>query len=96
MSNLGKVLTGILNTRIVRWVEEKFIVNETQARFRKGRSTVDHIFVPKTLVDKFLTRKKFRFYCLFVDFSKAFDGVNRDYLIYTLIKNGMHGKILNY
>ena len=31
----------------------------------------------------------------FVDFSKAFDSVNRDYLIYyTLIKQGMHGKML--
>ena len=94
LSNLGKVLTGILNTRIVRWVEEKFILSETQAGFRKGRSTVDHIFVLKTLVDKFLTHRKDRFYCLLVDFSKVFDCVNRDYLIYTLIKNGMHGKML--
>ena len=64
LSNLGKILTGILNTRIVRWAEEKCILSETQAGFRKGRSTVDHIFVLKTLVDKFLTRKKGRFYCL--------------------------------
>ena len=31
---------------------------------------------------------------MFVDFSKAFDTVNRYYLIYTLIKQGMHGKML--
>ena len=36
LSNLGKVLTGILNTRIVRWVEEKFILSESQAGFRKA------------------------------------------------------------
>ena len=94
MSNLGKVLTGILNTRIVRWVEEKFILSESQAGFRKGRSIVDHIFVLKTILDKFLTRKKGRFCCLFVDFSKAFDCVDRDYLIYTFIKDGMNGKML--
>ena len=58
LSNLGKVLTGILNTRIVRWVEEKFILSESQAGFRKGRSAVDHIFVLKTILDQFLTRKK--------------------------------------
>ena len=86
LSNLGKVITGILNTRI--------IFSESQAGFRKGKSTVDHISVLKTIVDKFLTREKGRFYCLFVDFSKAFDCVNRDYLISTLIKNGMHGKML--
>ena len=56
--------SGILNTRIVRWVEEKFILSESQAGFRKGRSTVDHILVLKTILDKFLTRKKGRFYCL--------------------------------
>ena len=31
---------------------------------------------------------------MFVDFSKAFDTVNQDYLIYTLIKQVMHGKML--
>ena len=73
LSNLGKVLTAILNTRIVRWVDEKFILSESQAGFRKGRSTMDHIFVLETIIDKCLTGKKDRFYCLFVDFSKAFD-----------------------
>ena len=45
-------------------------------------------------MDKYLFRKKECFYCMFVDFSKAFDTVNWDYLIYTLIKQGMHGKML--
>ena len=45
-------------------------------------------------MDKYLFSKKGRFHCMFVDFSKAFDTVNRDYLIYTLIKQGMHGKML--
>ena len=94
LSNLGKVLTGILNIRVVRWVEEEFILSECQEGFRKGRSTVDYIFVLKTIVDKFLARKKDRFCCLFDDFLKAFDCVNRDYFIYTLIKDGMHGKML--
>ena len=56
---------------------------------------MDRIFVLKTIVDEFLKRRKGRFYyCLFVDFSKAFDCANRDYLTYTRIKSGMHGKIL--
>ena len=52
------------------------------------------VFVLKTIVDKFLTRKNGRFYCLLVNFSKAFDCVNRDNLIYTFIKNNTHGKML--
>ena len=31
--------------------------------------------------------------CCFVDFSKAFDTVNRKYLIYCLIKNRLHGEL---
>ena len=90
LSNLGKVLTGILNTRIVRWVEKKL----SSVSLKQASERADHVFVLKTTVDKFLTRKKGRFYCPFVDFSKAFDCVNRDYLIYIIIKNGMHGKML--
>ena len=31
---------------------------------------------------------------MFVNFSKAFDTINTDYLIYLLIRSGMHGKML--
>ena len=93
LSNRSKVFTGILNCRIVCWSEAKNIA-ECQAGFRQGRSTIDQIFILKTIVDKYLFRKTGRFYCMFVDFSKAFDTVNRNHLIYTLIKQGMHGKML--
>ena len=52
------------------------------------------MFILKTLIDKHLFRKRGRFYCLFVDLSKAFDTVNRHFLIYSLIKSGMLEKIL--
>ena len=35
-----------------------------------------------------------RFYCLFVDFSKAFDMIDHNILINSLIKRGFHGKML--
>ena len=88
------MFTGILNCRIVLWSEAKSITAECQSGFRQGRSTIDQISILKTIIDKFLFRKKGRFYCMFVDFSKAFDTVNRDYLTYMLIKQGMHGKML--
>ena len=52
------------------------------------------MFILKTMIDKFLLGKRGRFYCMFVDFSKAFDTVNRNYLFYSLIKSGLHGKML--
>ena len=48
----------------------------------------------RALAEKYLSRKRGKFYCCFVDFSKAFDTVNRKYLIYCLIQNGLHGKLL--
>ena len=64
------------------------------SRFSTRESTTDQTFILKTVIDKHLFRKRGRFYCLFADFSKAFDTVNHDFLIYLLIKSGMHGKVL--
>ena len=92
LSNLSKIFTGIVNKRIVLWSEFKGFLSEYQAGFRQKKSTVDQMFILKTVIDRFLFRKRGRFYCIFVDFSKAFDTVNRNYLSYSLIKSGMHGK----
>ena len=43
---------------------------------------------------KYLSKKGGRFYCLFVDFSKAFDRIDHKILINSLIKKGFHGKML--
>ena len=94
LSNLSKIFTGIINKRIVLWSESKGFLSECQAGFRQKKSTVDQMFILKTMIDRFLFRKRGRVYCIFVDFSKAFDTVNRNYLFYSLIKSGMHGKML--
>ena len=94
LSNLSKIFTSIINQRIMLWSEQERIIGQCQAGFRQGKSTIDQMFVLKILNDKHLFRKRGRFYCLFVDFSKAFDTVNCDFLIYSLIKSGMHGKML--
>ena len=58
------------------------------------KCTIDQMFILKTLTDKHLFWKRGRFYYLFVDFLKAFDTVNGDFLIYSLIKSGMNRKML--
>ena len=80
LSNLSKILTGIIIKRIVLWSESKGFLSECQAGFRQKKSTADQMFILKTIIEKFLFRKRGRFYCMFVDFSEAFDTVNRNNL----------------
>ena len=92
---LNKILTGILYDRLYSWAEENSKIDETQAGFRQGYSTIDNIFTLMSMGQKYLSKKGGRFYCLFVDFSKAFDRVNHVELINSLIRKGVHGKFLN-
>ena len=91
---LNKILTGIIYNRIYKWAEDNSKLSESQAGFRKGYSTTDNIFTLMSLGQKYLSKKVGRFYCLFVDFSKAFDRIDRKILINSLVKKRFHGKML--
>ena len=91
---MGKVFTKILNSRIVHWAEINNIFSEAQCGYRKGRSTIDHVFSLMGIIQKYISKKKGRLYCLYIDFSAAFDSVRHDMLWYVLMKLGLHGNIL--
>ena len=44
-SNLGKLLTGILNLRVEKWFESNNLLSDSQFGFRKQCSTSDVIFI---------------------------------------------------
>ena len=58
-------------------------------------STVDNIFVLHGLISHNILNHDTQLYCAFVDFTKAFDYVVRDYFLYKLIKWGIRGPILD-
>ena len=91
---ISKVFTGVLNKRLVTWAQINSKFKEEQAGYRVGYSTVDQIFTFYTIVQKYLSKKGGRFYCIFVDFSSAFDRVPHNLLWYKLINIGIHGKML--
>ena len=70
LSCFGKLFTSCINKRLTCYVE---------AGFKSDFSTVDHIFVLKSLADLYLNKRK-RLYCCYVDYQKAFDTVNRSKL----------------
>ena len=88
LSCLGKVFTGMLNTRL----SEAVTILDNQAGFRQKCSTVDQVFILRNLINMY-QEKKMPLYCAFVDFQKAFDTVWRQALWLKLIKHGVEGKV---
>ena len=93
LSCLGKLFTSVLNNRLKLYVENRGILGEEQAGFRNGYSVHDNTFVLKNVVDLYLSRRK-KLYCVFVDYSMAFDKINRTLLWEKLVSAGINGPIL--
>ena len=64
-------------------------VNKTQAGFRKGRGTRDHIFNLRNIIEKFREIDEELHIC-FIDYSKAFNCVIHKNLWKTLRDMGIH------
>ena len=88
---LGKLFTRVLNNRLESWAENYRIYVEAQNGFRKGRGTVDSIFVLHNVINECMEKGN-KLYTCFIDFSKAFDYVVHDNLWYKLLKSGIRGK----
>lgn len=94
LSTLSKVFTAVLNSRLASWSESNDVIDESQAGFRKGRSTIDHIFTLHAVVEKQLSQNK-KLYAAYIDFRKAYDSVNRSLLWVVLHEAGVKGKMLD-
>ena len=56
----------------------------SQAAYRKGRSTTEHVFATKLIIERTITSNNETFYLPMHDMSKAFDSINRTILIQDL------------
>ena len=86
----SKLFTTLLNNRLSLFIEEHNTISEAQTAFRKGYSTLDHIFY-FTSLNKYLEKIKNKLYCAFVDFEKAFDTVPRIKLWHKLLQHNITG-----
>ncbi|CAH8611136.1 unnamed protein product [Dicrocoelium dendriticum] len=84
------VIARILLNRLVSQVVEPNVAEEP-CGFRSGRSTIDMVFSARRLQQKCRERHQ-PLYSLFVDFTKAFDTVNREALSLVLGKFGFPRK----
>ena len=87
LSIAGKILGRILLNRLIRHVESRNIIPESQCGFRANRGTADMVFALRLLQEKCKLKNQ-DLYLLFIDLTKAFDTVNREGLWCILEKAG--------
>ena len=80
-----------------RWLfvcEAYGLIDEYNGGFLKGSMTADNVFILNALIQRQIIKGENLIVC-FVDFSRAFDLINRHILFYKLIKTGLHGRIVD-
>ena len=85
LSIVGKVFADIILQRLHILAERVYA--ESQSGYRKGRSTIDGIFTLRQVMGKSREHQK-DLHIAFIDFTKAFDCVNRELLFVILEKIG--------
>ena len=93
-SCFGKLFTLIINERLVEFLDLRNTLSYFQIGFRRTYRTSDHVFILNTILNSYFQKGK-RVYVCFVDFSKAYDSVWRDGLLYKLILNGLSFKFVS-
>jgi hypothetical protein len=90
MSCLSKVFNSILNARLQTYLDDHKVINKCQIGFQPKARTSDHMFVLKTLIQKYNSSNS-KLYTCFIDFSKAFDTVLHSALLYRLCQIDIRG-----
>ena len=93
-NTLYKIFSGVINNRLYNWAENNSKIDESQSGFRRGYSAIDNVFCLQAMAQKYISKQGGRFYCLYVDFSKAFDKINHRIMFSALEKKGIHGNFL--
>nr|KAG5697608.1 hypothetical protein BaRGS_001033 [Batillaria attramentaria] len=95
LSCVGKVMERMVNTRLLKHLEENHLLSNTQSAYRKNRSTEDQlVYLAQELEDAFQEKKKVL--AIFVDLTKAFDKVWKPGLLLKLLNKKVEGKMYRW
>ena len=92
VSTMSKLHMGILNNRLVSFLEEMSIIEDEQNGFHRAQAYIDHIFVLSSVIRN---RRNIALdtFCSCIDTNKAFDCVTRKLLFWKLREEGVHGRL---
>jgi len=86
-----KILSNILLSSLIPYAEE--VIGYHQCGFRRNRSTTDHIFCIRQMLEKKWEPNE-AVHQIFIDFKKAYDSVRRKVLYNILIEFGVPEKLV--
>ena len=89
-----KLYCNVINNRLLEWEKENNVICEPQNGFRKGRSTIDHVQSITSIIETRKLKRQSTFVA-FIDFTKAYDSINRKLLFSKLENLGLTGHIYN-
>ena len=89
-SSVYKLYCIILNARLSKWEAEHCILGDNQNGFRKSSSTIDHLASLTSIIETRKLRKKDTF-TAFIDFTKAYDSIDRGILFTKVLNFGISG-----
>ena len=90
---LSKIYSQILLNRLTKWSEKHEFLCKNQFGFQKGKSTSDCIYILHSIITKVLQSQE-KLYCIFIDFEKAFDKIDRLKLWNKLITENVSSKMV--
>lgn len=73
-----KIYAEVLRRRLESELETKNILKDTQMGYRKGKGTIEAIYIVKSAVEEEIKKEKGKAHLLFADMKGAFDKLNRD------------------
>ena len=76
---VAKIYSQLLLNRLTKWSTNQEKISKQQFGFQKGKSVVDCVFLLHSIISKVLNDGE-KLYCVFIDYEKCFDRIDRTYL----------------